>query len=107
MWSDIEDMAYFLEDRLIQSTGCMPEWFDPLTFVPLDDAGDGFADLDHQFEWAYFIGRALEKGLDERYRDMAERMMDFAIDHGFDEHTDRLAGRSDYAGRNSIGRNQW
>ena len=107
VWSDIEDMARFLKERLIHSTGCMPEWFDTLTFSPLDDTGKGFVELGHQVEWAYFLSRVVERGLDERYRGVAERLMDFAIDHGLDRKTGGLRGRSDYSGQNFSGRKQW
>ena len=99
VWSDIEAMAEFLEARLIQPSGCIPEWYRGPTFSPLDDTGDGYVELGHQVEWAYLLIRAVEGGLDNRYRTVAERLIKFAIEHGLDRKTGGLHGRTDYAGQ--------
>jgi mannose/cellobiose epimerase-like protein (N-acyl-D-glucosamine 2-epimerase family) len=113
VWSDIEAMARFLETRLIQPTGCVPEWYNAVSFKPLDDAkaddaksdnaksndaAKGYVEIGHQVEWAYLLSHAVEKGLNKRYLGVAERLLNFAIKHGVDASTGGLIARTGYTG---------
>jgi mannose/cellobiose epimerase-like protein (N-acyl-D-glucosamine 2-epimerase family) len=108
IWSEIVAMARFLETRLIQPTGGVPECYEAASFVPLgdtrvdkskpNDTPKGFVELGHQVEWAYLLGHAVEKGLDKRYLGVAERLLNFAIKPGVDASTGGLIARTGYTG---------
>ncbi len=98
VWSDIEAMAAFTEERLIQPCGCLPELYDAETFTPLDDAAGGQVIIGHQVEWASFLRQAVDRGLDQRYAGLAEGLLDFAIAYGVDRDNGALLGQSDQHG---------
>jgi len=93
VWADIVAMAKFLDESLIQSCACLPEWFLVPGFTPLN--GDGAKlYLGHQVEWAYLLDRAVHQGLDSRYQQLANKLLTFAIRYGVSkgEETHRQRG---------------
>jgi len=84
VWADIVAMAKLLDGKLLQSCGCLPEWFATPNYTPLH--GDQTqVYLGHQVEWAYLLDRAVHQGLDSRYRQTANKLLTFAIRYGVNQ----------------------
>ncbi len=94
VWADINAMALFLEKQLIQPCGCLPEWFEAGKYVPLDKGSGVGVYHGHQVEWAFLLSKAVDQGLDRRYLGVADKLLDFAINHGLDLETGGLKAES-------------
>jgi len=81
---DIGDfVAYRLLKGLPDGGAYIPEWYNA-NWEPLPrDAG--YVDLGHQFEWAYLLNSAEERGLPSLYAAIAQRVLDYAIKTGYDD----------------------
>lgn len=90
VWSDIESMAMFVKDHLIQPCQCLPEWYHGDNYQPLAKGGNTGIYHGHQVEWAYLLSRAVQQGLDRRYLGTAQRLLNFAITYGLDPDTGGL-----------------
>ncbi|WP_334029874.1 AGE family epimerase/isomerase [Alteromonas sp. P256] len=97
VWQDIEFIAQFIEDELIQKQGFLAENYVNVN-VPLTISEGGYVELGHQVEWAYLLHSAIDKGLDSHFRNVAERLYDYAMKTGWDDQSGSLAARSDYDG---------
>lgn len=97
VWQDIEFIAQFVESDLLQPEGYVAEYYEQIN-QPLAIDNGGYIELGHQIEWAYLLHTAVDNGLDSRFRDIAQRLYDFAMKTGWSEDEGCLAGRADYAG---------
>lgn len=97
VWQDIEFIAQFVESDLLQPEGYIAEHYEQIN-QPLAIDNGGYIELGHQIEWAYLLHTAVDKGLDSRFRDAAQRLYDFAMKTGWGEDEGCLAGRVDYVG---------
>lgn len=61
----------------------IPELYNP-KWKPLTQEHGGFTDLGHQFEWAYLLGAAVERGLPALYADVADRLLKYGLAKGYD-----------------------
>jgi len=77
-------VAYRLLEGLPDGGAYVPEWYDA-TWQPLPREGGGYIDLGHQFEWAYLLNSAEERGLPSLYTAVAQRILDYAIKTGYDD----------------------
>jgi len=63
----------------------LPEWYDgkwkPL---PTREAG-GYVDLGHQFEWSHLLLRAERLGISPVYGAVSDRLLQYALAHGYDD----------------------
>jgi len=92
-------LAEFIFGRLYQSDGgCLPESYDA-DWKPLPDDAGGYVDLGHQFEWSFLLSQAVRQGFDEKYLDIARRLLDYGMAHGYDAASGGIFSGSDYSGR--------
>lgn len=82
-------LADFVIYRLLTGTSddgaYIPEWYD-LDWKPLPTREKGgYTDLGHQFEWSHMLWAAEKRGLPAIYSLSGERILKFAIKHGYDE----------------------
>ena len=84
-----KSLGEFVVYRLLQSQpddgASIPEWYDN-DWKPLTTKEKGaYTDLGHQFEWAHLLWEAEGRGLTGIYSLTAERLLNFAVKHGYDE----------------------
>lgn len=77
-------VAYRLLKGLPDGGAYIPEWYNA-NWEPLPREGGGYIDLGHQFEWAYLLNSAEERGLPSLYTAVAQRVLDYAIKTGYDD----------------------
>jgi mannose/cellobiose epimerase-like protein (N-acyl-D-glucosamine 2-epimerase family) len=98
VWLDIQAMARFLDEKLLQPCGCLPEWYVAASFSPLD-GDDTRLYLGHQVEWAFLLSHAVELGLNRDYLDTANSLLDLALSHGISADTGGLQATSTMDGK--------
>ena len=98
VWVDIGAMAKFLEEKLLQPCGCLPEWYVATSFSP-QHGEDTRLYLGHQVEWAFLLSRAVQLGLDDRYLDTANGLLNFSLRHGIDRESGGLQATSSMNGQ--------
>ena len=89
VWNDIEAMASFMREKLLQPCGCLPETFRGEGFIPANDQNTHLY-LGHQLEWAFLLSQAMQQGLDKRYLSTANRLLQFSLRNGVNENTGGL-----------------
>lgn len=86
--SDARAVGDFVVYRLLRGLSdggaYIAEWYDA-KWEPLPEDGGGNIDLGHQYEWAYLLSAAEERGLPALYTGVAQRLLDYAIKTGYDE----------------------
>ncbi|WP_028102063.1 AGE family epimerase/isomerase [Pseudoduganella violaceinigra] len=83
----------------------IPEWYDA-QWKPLRD-DDGFTDLGHQFEWSHLLRSAELRGLPPTYAAVADRLLKFAVAHGYDEQDGGIFNRMSPGGQVDHGKFWW
>lgn len=106
VWKDIEFIAQFVEQKLLQQEGYLAEYYINVD-APLPTGDGGYIELGHQIEWAYLLHSAVDRGLDSRFRKVAEHLYDFAIIAGWDSKVGSLLARSDYVGNITVAEPVW
>jgi mannose/cellobiose epimerase-like protein (N-acyl-D-glucosamine 2-epimerase family) len=82
--------AEWVVGRLVRrADGALPELYTP-EWTELSEAEGGRLDVGHQFEWAYLLSRAVERGLwkapeAERMLATGERLLGVGMAAGYDE----------------------
>ena len=76
-------VAYTLLQGLEDGTARIPEFYDA-NWKALDQAHGGYIDIGHQFEWAYLFSAGTEAGLSPIYAGVAERLINYASNNGYD-----------------------
>ena len=96
---EVRRLAEFVFTRLYDAEGgYVPESYDE-HWRPIPAADGGRVDLGCQFQWAYLLSRAVEKGLDRKYLDIGNRLIDFAIRAGYDQDAGGVWSFADYDGQ--------
>lgn len=98
IWQDIEAIANFVTNDLLQPQGYLAEYYHH-TNTPLPLSEGGYVELGHQIEWAYLLHTAVDKGLSGEFRNTANILYKYAMKTGWNEQSGSLAGRSDYEGK--------
>lgn len=99
VWEDVEAMAKFLQEKLMQKPcGCLPEWYVAANFSPLD-GDETRMYLGHQVEWAFLLSRAVDLGLAHHYLDTANSLLNFALERGFNRENGGLQATSTMDGK--------
>jgi len=77
----------FVVYRLLQGQSdggaFIPELYDG-AWNPLTPEQGGYVDVGHQFEWAFMLSAAGERGINPIYPQVAERLLKYAIKFGYD-----------------------
>jgi mannose-6-phosphate isomerase len=81
---DAGEVAEFVLGRLVRGAdGVLPEYYDE-NWRELPADGGGWVSIGHQFEWAFLLSRAVEKGLSEDLLAPAETMLANGMRLGYD-----------------------
>jgi mannose/cellobiose epimerase-like protein (N-acyl-D-glucosamine 2-epimerase family) len=96
VWQDIETIASFVATSLIQEESYIAEYYENVN-QPLAISDGGYVELGHQIEWAYLLHTAVDKGLDTRYRTIANSLVEYALMVGWNDSEGSLGGRADYS----------
>ncbi|MDB2330866.1 AGE family epimerase/isomerase [Alteromonas sp.] len=96
VWQDIETIASFVATSLIQEESYIAEYYENVN-QPLEISDGGYVELGHQIEWAYLLHTAVDKGLDTRYRTIANSLVEYALMVGWNDSEGSLGGRADYS----------
>ena len=84
---DARKVGDFVVYKLLQGaadgSAFIPENYDS-TWKPLGQEQGGLVDIGHQFEWAFMLGAATERGLPPLYADVADRLLKFGVEKGYD-----------------------
>lgn len=86
--------------------GRLPELFDA-DWRPVPPDRPGSVELGHQFEWAFLLSHAVEKGLPETYLAIGERLLDYGMTMGYDQEAGGVFSRLDADGAVIRGRKGW
>ena len=104
---DVRLLADFIFDKLYQKKGgYLPETFDS-NWKSLSPEKGGYVDIGHQVEWAFFLSRAVEKGIPERYLNIGQRLLNFSLKNGYDHERGGIFSRSSYSGNVSNAHKSW
>ena len=96
---DIVLLHDFIFGRLFdRARGCLPEMYDA-DWKPLPLEKGGKVDVGHQFEWAYLLSHAVERGFPKAWLRDGERMLDWGMNAGFDSESGGLFSPADYGGK--------
>jgi mannose/cellobiose epimerase-like protein (N-acyl-D-glucosamine 2-epimerase family) len=96
--ADAQALAEAIFGKLYQKEeGYLPELFDE-NWKPLPADQRGLIELGHQFEWAFLLSRAVEKGLAERFLSIGDRLLRYGMRVGYDRQEGGIFSRSDYQG---------
>lgn len=95
VWQDIQTIANFVDTALVQDGSYIAEYYENVD-QPLAIANGGYVELGHQIEWAYLFYRAVDQGLDSKYRTLANSLVEYALTIGWNEPEGSLSGRADY-----------
>jgi mannose/cellobiose epimerase-like protein (N-acyl-D-glucosamine 2-epimerase family) len=94
--NDAKALADAIFTRLYQEQGgYLPEFYDS-EWKPLIAEKRGHIDLGHQFEWAFLLSRAVEKGFPKQYLKTGRRLLDFGMKHAWDPEAGGIYSRSSY-----------
>ncbi|WP_421132065.1 AGE family epimerase/isomerase [Alteromonas sp. A079] len=96
VWQDIETIASFVATSLIQEESYVAEYYENVN-QPLAISDGGYVELGHQIEWAYLLHTAVDKGLDTRYRIIANSLVEYALMVGWNDSEGSLGGSADYS----------
>ena len=98
VFEDARALADAIFGKLFQQDdGYLPELFDE-HWKPLPADRRGLIELGHQFEWAFLLSRAVEKGFPEEYLQTGRRLLDYGLKVAYDREEGGIFSRSDYDG---------
>lgn len=86
--------------------GYLPEYYDR-DWKPAPADQKGYLELAHQFEWAFLLSHAVEKGFPKRYLAIGERLLDYGMKAGYDKEEGGVFSRGDYQGNAVRGPKGW
>jgi len=89
-----------------ESGGYLPELYDA-AWKPLAASQRGRIDLGHQFEWAFLLSHAVEKGFSRRYLAIGECLLDYGMRIAYDRENGGIYSTSDYDGNRDSGPKSW
>jgi len=95
---DAQSLADAIFGKLFDARGgYLPEWYDA-DWKPLPVEQKGCIDLGHQFEWAFLLSHAVEKGLPRRYLKTGERLLGYGMKVAYDRENGGIHSRGDFQG---------
>jgi mannose/cellobiose epimerase-like protein (N-acyl-D-glucosamine 2-epimerase family) len=104
---DAEAHAEGIFTRLYDAReGRLPELYER-DWTPSPPDRRGYLEIGHQFEWAYLLSRAVEKGLPRRYLGIGERLLNYGMRTGYDGANGGIWSRGDYEGNAVRGPKGW
>ena len=84
---DTRSLGDFVIYKLLQGDkeggAYIPELYDA-DWKPLPQDRGGHVDVGHQFEWAYMLSVAAQRGINPIYLGVSERLLKYALDHGYE-----------------------
>ncbi|MCD6351300.1 MAG: AGE family epimerase/isomerase [Armatimonadetes bacterium] len=83
---EAQRVADFVLERLLRDDGALPEFF-TADWGPLSAEHGGRINVGHQFEWAFLLSSAVERGLPQDYLAAAEGLLEAGLRMGFDAET--------------------
>lgn len=95
VWQDIEIIANFVATSLMQERGYLADYYENVN-QPLAISSGGYVELGHQIEWAYLFHIAVDRGLEPKYRTLANSLVEYALAAGWNDSEGSLGGRADY-----------
>ena len=104
---DAQEHADRIFSRLFQEQeGRLPEFYDA-EWKPAAAEKGGHIELGHQFEWAFLLSHAVEKGLPNRYLVIAGRLLDYGMKVAYDAEEGGIFTQGDYDNRAVRGPKGW
>ena len=98
VYRDARTLADAIFSRLFQERGgYLPEFYDS-DWKPMPPEKRGHIDLGHQFEWAFLLSHAVEKGFPKQYLKTAGRLLDYGMAKAWDSEAGGIYSRSSYDG---------
>jgi len=82
---DVGCIAEFVCNRLlVVEAGFIPEEFDSTWTIPAESNGVVWIEMGHQPKWAFLLSEGVERGLPRSYLTKGNRLLDYAIERGYD-----------------------
>ena len=108
MLDEARTLGKFVLNRLVHWDGqpCLPELFD-LDWRPLPEKQGGYVCLGHQFEWAWLLSHAVEKGLPSWWISPATDLLQFGLRVAFDDDGGVMASSTPEGEILSAGKGWW
>jgi mannose/cellobiose epimerase-like protein (N-acyl-D-glucosamine 2-epimerase family) len=107
VFQDAQVLADAIFGKLFQEPGgYLPELYDA-DWKPLPAAQRGYLELGHQFEWAFLLSHAVEKGFPRRYLGLGQRLLDYGMKVAYDPEAGGIFSRGDYHGGAVRGPKGW
>ena len=107
VFEDALALAEAIFGKLFQEKrGYLPELYDA-DWKPLAPEQRGYLELGHQFEWAFLLSRAVEKGFPRQYLSKSERLLDYGLRAAYDPEEGGIFSRGDYEGAALRGPKGW
>lgn len=95
---DARALAEAIFTRLFQDQGgYLPEFYDS-EWKPSPPDKRGHIDLGHQFEWAFLLSHAVEKGFPKQYLKTGGRLLDYGMKIAWDPEAGGVYSRGSYDG---------
>ena len=86
--------------------GRLPEFYGR-DWKPAPPEQNGYLELAHQFEWAFLLSHAVEKGFPKRYLAIGQRLLDYGMRVGYDKEEGGVFSRGDYQANAVHGPKGW
>ena len=86
--------------------GRLPELYDRDWKAAPPEQG-GYFELAHQFEWAFLLSHAVEKGFPKRYLAIGQRLLNYGMRVGYDKEDGGVFSRGDYQANAVRGPKGW
>jgi mannose/cellobiose epimerase-like protein (N-acyl-D-glucosamine 2-epimerase family) len=86
--------------------GRLPELYDS-NWKPAPTDRAGYLELGHQFEWAFLLSRAVQKGFPKRYLAIGERLLNYGMKVAYDKEEGGIFSRLDAQGAVVRGPKGW
>lgn len=80
-----------------QHEGRLPELYDA-DWKPAPPTRTGYIELGHQFEWAFLLSHAVEKGFPKRYLSIGDRLLNYGMKMAYDQEEGGIFSRLDAQG---------
>ena len=108
MLDEARTLGKFVLNRLVHWDGqpCLPELFD-LDWRPLPEEQGGYVCLGHQFEWAWLLSHAVEKGLPDWWISPATDLLQFGRRVALDDDGGVMASSTPEGEILSAGKGWW
>jgi mannose/cellobiose epimerase-like protein (N-acyl-D-glucosamine 2-epimerase family) len=107
VFRDAQAHAAAIFTRLFdEREGRLPELYER-DWKPSPPERRGYFELGHQFEWAFLLSHAVEKGFSKRYLKIGERLLDYGMKVAYDQQAGGIFSRGDYQGNAVRGPKGW